>query len=52
MHQSYDFSDFANLWSNTLYHYGIGTENGVKALIIKNHTELINYEIKENEVII
>ena len=52
MQQSHDFSDFANLWGNALYHYGIGIENGFKALITKKHPELINFEIKGNDVVL
>ena len=52
MRQSQGYLDFAHLWGSALYHYGIGIENGFKALIIKKHPELVNIEIKEDDVIL
>ncbi len=40
------------LWGNTLFHYGIGIENGLKGVIVKNQPELINFEITEDDVIL
>jgi len=34
-------------WTNALYHYGIGVENGFKGLIIKNKPETIKINIKK-----
>ena len=31
-----DFTEFSALWVNALYHYGIGIENGLKGVIVKN----------------
>ena len=37
------------LWSNALYHYGIGIENGLKGAIVKNQPELVNFDISVDE---
>ena len=43
---------FSTLWGNALYHYGIGIENGLKGVIVKNQPELINFEIVGNDIIL
>lgn len=43
-------SEFVSLWSNSHYHYGIGIENGLKALIIKYQPDTIKIEIKNDNV--
>lgn len=47
-----DFTKFSGLWANALFHYGIGIENGLKGVIVKNQPELINFEIVENDVVL
>ena len=47
-----DFSKSSVLWANALFHYGIGIENGLKGVIVKNLPELINFEITEDDVIL
>lgn len=47
-----DFTKFSSLWANALFHYGIGIENGLKGVIVKNQPELINFEITEYDVIL
>ena len=47
-----DFTKFSGLWANALFHYGIGVENGLKGVIVKNQPELINFEITEDDVIL
>lgn len=47
-----DFTKFSGLWANALFHYGIGIENGLKGVIVKNQPELINVEIVENDVVL
>lgn len=44
--------DFVSLWGNALYHYGIGIENGLKGVIVKNHPELINLEVSGDDVVL
>ena len=34
--ETQDYDEFVGLWANALYHYGIGIENGLKGIIIKN----------------
>ena len=43
---------FSTLWGNALFHYGIGIENGLKGVIVKNQPELINFEIVGDDVIL
>ena len=43
---------FSTLWGNALYHYGIGIENGLKGVIVKNQPELINFEIVGDDIIL
>ena len=43
---------FSTLWGNALFHYGIGVENGLKGVIVKNQPELINFEIVGDDVIL
>ena len=38
-----DFTKSSGLWANALFHYGIGIENGLKGVIVKNQPELIVY---------
>lgn len=38
------------LWSNAHYHYGIGIENGLKALIIEKHPELVKFKFDNEKV--
>ena len=40
--ETQDYDDFVGLWSNALYHYGIGIENGLKGIIIKMYPEAVN----------
>ena len=47
-----DFTKFSGLWANALFHYGIGIENGLKGVIVKNKPELINFEITVDDVIL
>ena len=47
-----DFTKSSGLWANALFHYGIGIENGLKGVIVKNQPELINFEITEDDVIL
>ena len=44
--------DFVSLWGNALYHYGIGIENGLKGVIVKNHPELINLEMSGDDIVL
>lgn len=43
---------FSTLWGNALYHYGIGIENGLKGVIVKNQPELINFELVGDDIIL
>ena len=45
-----NLSNFSTLWVNALYHYGIGIENGLKGVIVKNQPELINFELLGNRL--
>ncbi len=47
-----NFLKFSALWGNALFHYGIGIENGLKGVIVKNQPELINFEIIGDDVIL
>ena len=47
-----DFTEFSALWKNALYHYGIGIENGLKGMIVKNQPELISFDIDDDDVIL
>lgn len=47
-----DNSEYITLWSNAHYHYGIGIENGLKGILIKYNPDKINYEIKEDQIIL
>jgi hypothetical protein len=47
-----DFTKSSGLWANALFHYGLGIENGLKGVIVKNQPELINFEITEDDVIL
>lgn len=42
--------DFVSLWGNALYHYGIGIENGLKGVIVKNYPELINMDMSGDDI--
>jgi len=44
--------DFVSLWGNALYHYGIGIENGLKGVIVKNYPELINWEMSGDDIVL
>ena len=44
--------DFVSLWGNALYHYGIGIENGLKGVIVKNYPELINLEMSSDDIVL
>lgn len=44
--------DFVFLWGNALYHYGIGIENGLKGVIVKNYPELINLEMSSDDIVL
>lgn len=46
------YDDYVGLWSNALYHYGIGIENGLKGIIIKLYPEAVNFEMIEEGVIL
>lgn len=43
-----DYSDFNSFWSNVHYHYGIGIENGLKGLIIKDDPDMVHYEFNSD----
>lgn len=43
-------SIFYDLWINAHYHYGIGLENGMKGLIVKNKPEEVIIEELDNKV--
>lgn len=47
-----NLSKYVALWSNALYHYGIGIENGLKGVIVKNQPELVNFEVSGDDVIL
>lgn len=47
-----DFTKFSSLWANALFHYGIGIENGLKGVIVKNQPELINFEIIGDDIVL
>lgn len=50
--ETQDYDDFVVLWANALYHYGIGIENGLKAIIIKNNPEAVCFEVTDDDVIL
>jgi len=53
LHNSEDTNnEYITLWSNVHYHYGIGIENGLKGIIIKYNPEKINYDVKEDQIIL
>lgn len=45
-----DQAYMAQLWSNAHYHYGIGIENGLKALIIEKYPELVKFKFDNEKV--
>lgn len=47
-----NMNKYVTLWSNALYHYGIGIENGLKGVIVKNQPDLVNFEVSGDEVIL
>jgi hypothetical protein len=47
-----DYNLFVTLWSNAHYHYGIAIENGLKGIIIKHQPEIIDFEVKDQNVIL
>lgn len=47
-----NMNKYVTLWSNALYHYGIGIENGLKGVIVKNQPDLVNFEVAGDEVIL
>lgn len=49
---NHNMSKFITLWSNALFHYGLGIENGLKGVIVKNKPELINFKISGDDVIL
>lgn len=49
---AHNMSKFIALWTNALFHYGLGIENGLKGVIVKNKPELINFEISGDDVIL
>lgn len=49
---AHNMSKFIALWANALFHYGLGIENGLKGVIIKNKPELINFEVSGDDVIL
>lgn len=49
---AHNMSKFIALWANALFHYGLGIENGLKGVIVKNKPELINFEISGDDVIL
>ena len=46
-----NLNKYVALWSNALYHYGIGIENGLKGVIVKNQPELVHFEVSGDDVI-
>ena len=50
--ETQDYDEFVGLWANALYHYGIGIENGLKGIIIKNYPEAVNFEVTDDDVIL
>lgn len=49
---AHNMSTFIALWANALFHYGLGIENGLKGVIVKNKPELINFKISGDDVIL
>jgi len=47
-----NLNKYTTLWGNVLYHYGIGIENGLKGIIVKNQPELVNFDILGDDVIL
>lgn len=47
-----NLNKYVTLWSNALYHYGIGIENGLKGVIVKNQPGLVNFEVSGDGVIL
>lgn len=47
-----DTSDYVVLWSNALFHYALGIENGLKGIIVKKQPSLVHYEVRDNDVIL
>lgn len=47
-----NLNKYVALWSNALYHYGIGIENGLKGVIVKNQPELVNFDVSGDDVIL
>ncbi len=47
-----NLNKYVTLWSNALYHYGIGIENGLKGVIVKNQPELVNFEVSGDDVVL
>lgn len=50
--ETQDYNEFVGLWSNALYHYGIGIENGLKGIIIKMYPEAVSFKVTEDDVIL
>ena len=50
--ETQDYNEFVGLWSNALYHYGIGIENGLKGIIIKMYPEAVSFKVTEDDVML
>jgi len=47
-----DNSDFTTIFVNAHYHWGMAIENGLKGILVKYNPEVIEYEIKGQNVIL
>lgn len=47
-----DTSNYVILWSNALFHYALGIENGLKGIIVKRLPSLAHYEVRGDDVIL
>jgi hypothetical protein len=47
-----NYDEFITLWSNAHYHYGIAIENGLKGIIVKYQPDRIDFEIKNENIIL
>jgi len=52
MKENIDNSDFTTIFVNAHYHWGMAIENGLKGIIIKSNPELVEYEIKGQNVVL
>lgn len=50
--ENIDNSDFTKIFVNAHYHWGMAIENGLKGVLIKSNPDLVEYEIKGQNVIL